>query len=174
MGWRILLLLLVGLISVATAGAKTYTCRDSQGNPYFSDSPENLPASCQGKVEEVKPGAEGYINVVPAQPVPKVSPGQEKSSQGVEHEQQSRRQQVQQLQQLAEQLATSYEEAAQAKRNALRRWSYSSREKIKQADQQIDKAREGKKQLLQELGSMRIFTADEQKIRRTLDRIEDQ
>lgn len=165
----ILILLIIGLLPVASGGAESYSCRDRQGRLFFADSPLSLPDECQGKTKKIESGKEDNLNFVPAVPMPSGS-GKEfkRSVTAVELQQQYHQQQIQQLKLKAEQLAKSYQDAVEAKRSALRRWSYTSRDKIKQADQQMAQARVGKQQLLQELGSLRMSSADEQKVKQTL------
>jgi len=171
----ILVLLLVGLLPVASLGVVSYSCRDSQGELHFADSPANLPAECAGQAQKIETGKVDNLNIVPSAPAPSGSGAEfDDAVRAVERQQVQQQQQIEQLKQRAKQLADSYQEAVTAKRSALKRWSYSSREKIDQADQQIAQARDGKQQLLQELGSVRMPADVEQKIRQRLESIENQ
>jgi Domain of unknown function (DUF4124) len=170
---RILLLLIVGLLSVTSVGAETFSCRDSKGELHFADSPARLPDECQGKTQELKSDKLDKLNIVPATPVPQESGSDfEETVRAAEDARQQRQQQILQLQQRAEKLAKSYQDAVSAKRQALRSWSYSSREEINKADQQMANAREEKQLLIKELETLRMSPEDQQKIKQSLDSIE--
>jgi len=168
-------LILIVLLSVASAAAETYSCRDSQGKLHFADNPANLPEDCRGQEQKIEPGKVGNLNLVPAAPTPPQSGRAfEQTVYSAEKERQQKQQQTRNLQLRAEQLAKKYQEAVRAKRGAVRSWSYDSREQINKADQQIKEARAGKQQLLQELESLKIPSAEEKKIRQELKAIEEE
>jgi len=175
MGRQTLLLLFIGLLSVAAAGADSYSCRDNQGVLYFADSPARLPDECQGQSLEVKPDKLDNLNIVPATPVPQgVTPEIEQSIRATETERQQQQQKILKLQKRAEQLAANYQEALKVKRRALRSWSYTSREEINKAELQMSQAKEDKLLLLQELDALKMSSEDRQKIKQDLDVIGDE
>ena len=169
---RMILLFLVGLLAAGTAFAATYSCRDNRGQLHFADSPANLPAECLGKEKLIDLEKSENLNMVPATAAPPESEEAFADAvRSVENEQQQLQQQLQDLHLRAKQLVKKYREAVVAKRNAQRSWSYSSREQMDLADRQIEEARTGKQQLLQELEDGKIAADDEHLLRQELEAI---
>lgn len=152
--------------------AKTYSCRDGQGRLHFSDNLQGLPEECLGKAIEVKPGKADNLNFVPAQTSSEQTGHEFKQSvQDVDREIKRTKQQTKLLRARAEQLLERDREARQKKHKARRNWSYSSRQTIKQADEDIAQVRTEKQQLLQELDTSGLATGDKEDIRSLLDEI---
>lgn len=164
----LLLLLLINLF-VFSVWAKTYSCRDSQGQLHYSDNLQGLPEECLGKEKEVKPGTADNLNYVPATPQPQGSGIEFKHSvRAVERDLQKEESQKRQLRSRAESLLERYRAAVAGKRQAKRSWSYRSRDIIKQADGEIAQARTGKQQLLDELADAGIPEKEKESIRTIL------
>jgi hypothetical protein len=171
---KVLSLLLIVIFAGVTAHATTYSCRDKQGQLYMTDNLQTLPAECRGRMQKVEPEDPDNLNYVPAQANPQGSGVEfQQAVRNAEREQKKKQERVEKLLQRAEQLAGQYQQAVQDKNNATRRWSYGSRDIIKKADDKIQKSREGKQQLLTEMGEEKISRQDEEKIVFGLDEIED-
>lgn len=171
---KLLFLLFILVFSAVTVQATTYSCRDKQGKLFMTDNPQSLPAECWGRARVVEPIDPDNLNYVPAQADPQGSGAEFKQKvREVEHEQQQKQAQAKKFLLRAEQLAEQYRQAVQGKNNATRRWSYGSREIIQKAEVQIEKAREGKQQLLLAMSGQKVSRADEQKITAWLDEIVD-
>lgn len=167
-----LFLILMAGLSVASGWAKTYSCRDSKGRLHYSDNLQGLPEECLGKEKEVKPGKADNLNFVPATPPPEGSGIEfEHSVRAVERDLQKKESQKRQLKSRAESLLESYRSAVADKRQAKRSWDYSSRDRIKLADDQIEQARIGKQQLLDELDSANIADKEKESVRTILEGI---
>lgn len=158
---------------VGNAQAAIYQCRDEQGRRYFSDRPRGLPEDCREQRQLLNPAGENTFNLVPQQAKP-VGSGAEFEQQVQEMEQQLQRQQEQaaRLLQQARSQAQNYQQAEREKRQALRSWSYNSREQIKAADERIAEARKAKQQLLDELAAHSIPQQKATEIRGWLEQIE--
>lgn len=171
---RVLLLIILFInLSAGVVWAKTYSCRDSSGQLHFSDNLQGLPEECLGKEKVVKPGPADNLNYVPATPVPQGSGIEFKHSvRAVERELQAEESQKRQLHSRAESLLENYRAAVAEKRQAKRSWSYSSRDKIKQADSEIAQARTGKQQLLDELDDAIIPAKEKAAVRTILEGID--
>ena len=171
---RILLLIfLTGLIATS-ASAQIFSCRDSQGMLHYSDNLQGLPEECLGQQQEVKPGGSDKLNFVPASPDSQGSGASFRQSVRAEESKlQEVKQQGQQLQSRAEKILASFQQASQQKRQATRRWSYDSRKIIKQADAEIEQAREERQQVLQELADSRLARQDKKRIEDLLEEVAD-
>lgn len=171
---RIFTLLFVVVFFGTTAHATTYSCRDKQGRLFMGDNLQTFPAECRGRAQVVEPDDPDNLNYVPAQDVPRGAGTEfQQTVRDAEHEQQQEQARVDGFLLRAEQLAEQYQQAVQEKSNATRRWSYGSREIVQKADERIQKAREGKQQLLTEMTGQRISGDDEKKINFWLDGIDD-
>lgn len=174
MRFWILGMMLLPLLGAFPAAAQTYSCRDSQGQLHFADSPARLPAECLGKERQIEQGKVDSINIVPAQPTPQGSGREfEQSVRAAEQELRQKQQRIESLYQKARELSSSYQGAVRSKNDAMRSWSYGSRDKVKAADEQMANARNGKKELLQKLEAERIPSDDQQKIRKILEGVEE-
>jgi len=172
----LLLILLLVNLAVVSGWAKTYSCRDSSGRMHYSDNLQGLPEECLGKEKEFKPGPADNMQYVPALPQPQGS-GDEflQSVRAVELELQEKEEQKQKVQELrgrAGVLVDSYRQAGLDKRKARRSWSNSSRQIFKDADEDLAEAREGKQQLLKELGEVKGLAKEKAAIREMLAGIE--
>jgi len=171
---KLLFLLLILVFSGVTVQATTYSCRDKQGKLFMTDNPQSLPAECWGRARVVESKDPDNLHFVPPQADPQGSGAEfQQTIRDAEHEQQQKKAQVEKMLLRAEQLAEQYRQAVQEKNNATRRWSYGSREIIQKADNRIQKAREGKQQLLTEMSEQKVPRDDEQKIASWLDEIVD-
>lgn len=152
--------------------AKSYSCRDSEGQLHFSDNLQGLPEECWGKEKELTLREPDNLNFVPVTPEPE-KPGIEyqHSVREVERKQQQKMQQARYLEERASRLADQYQKARQTKRNALRSWNYESRQTIKQADVKIGQIRINKQRLLEEVSAIRLASDKERSIRELLDGI---
>ena len=158
-----ILLLVVFLLNVffGTAWSKTYSCRDSSGTLHFSDNLQGLPEECLGKEKVVDQTEPDNLNYVPASQVPAGSGTEFKHSvRAAEREAQQKESQLKNLNLRAESLLERYTQATREKRQAKRSWNYSSRDKIKQADNEIEQVRTAKQQLLEELSGASISSQD--------------
>lgn len=171
---KISALLLVMVFSAVTAQAITYSCRDKQGRLFITDNLQALPAECRGQGQVLEAKDPDNLNYVPAQELPHGAGAEfQQTILDAQREQQQKQERAERLLQRAEQLAEQYQQAVQEKSNATRRWSYGSREIIQKADGRIEKAREGKQQLMVEMKEHKISGEVEKKIVVWLDKIVD-
>ncbi|MDA3904264.1 MAG: hypothetical protein PF441_12560 [Desulfuromusa sp.] len=171
---KVLALLLVMIFSGVTVQAATYSCRDKQGRLFMTDNLQTLPAECLGRGRVLESKDPDNLNYVPAQEIPQGAGAEfQQTVLDAQREQQQKQERVERLLLRAEQLAGQYQQAVQEKNNATRRWSYGSREIIKKADGRIEKAREGKQQLMAEIKGQKIPWDAEEKISVRLDEIAD-
>ena len=158
-----------------SVGAATYSCRDSEGRLYITDNLQALPEDCRAVADKMDFDDPDKLNYVPQQDLD--SKVKKKFEQQVRDEEvrldQERKQAVNFMRQ-AEQAAALYQQAVVEKRQALRRWSYQSRELISRADQQIEKTRADKRQLLDDMGDQRLDREQARRILFELEKIEDQ
>ncbi|MCW8859352.1 MAG: hypothetical protein OQK50_04090 [Deltaproteobacteria bacterium] len=163
---RVLICLLaVTMMILVTSQAATYSCRDSQGQLHITDNLQALPEDCRGSARIYKPETPDNLNFVPQKAAPKGSGAEfQEDVRNAEREIQQKQLRIESYLQRAEQLSADYLQAEKEKRQATRRWSYGSRDIIRQADERIARARLGKKQLLQELSGQKIAKDDEKKI----------
>ncbi|MEA3544431.1 MAG: DUF4124 domain-containing protein [Thermodesulfobacteriota bacterium] len=166
MRFMVCLSLVFMFIGTAVAGdATTYSCRDQDGQLHLTDNLQALPEECRGVAKNIKPVTPDNLNYVPSQPEPQGSGIEfQQAVRDAERKQQQEQVQVKKLLQRAEQLAAQYRQAVQEKRKSTRRWSYGAREIIQKAEIQIEDAREGKKQLLDEMDGQKIAPDDNRKI----------
>lgn len=154
---RVLLLLLIPFLSLSSAYGETFHCRDKQGHLHITDNIQALPEECRQGAQSSGNSDPDNLNYVPAQ----------KTSKDVkrrflreiqEEEEKNARQKArgEELLQRAERAAANFEQAVKEKRQALRRWTYQSREIIKDADERMAKAREQKNRLIGELEGARL------------------
>lgn len=169
---KVLSLWLLVMVIAITAQATTYSCRDKQGKLYITDNLQSLPAECRGQTQKVKSEDPDNLNYVPAQTDPQGSGDQFlRAVRDTEREQKQKKARGERLVKRAEQLVAQYKQAIQDKNNATRRWSYASRGVIQKADEVIESAREGKRQLLTEIDRANISRENEEKIVSWLDEI---
>jgi len=174
---RVFLLFLI-LVNTAVVSclAQTYSCRDAQGQTHFADSPQGLPEECWEKAQLHKPKPGDNVQYVPAAPSPKGSgPAFQETvreaEQQLEHQQQQEVK-FQKIRERAAQLVGSYRQARIDKRRARRSWSNSSRQIIQEADENIEKARTGKQNLLKELARVEVATEKKTQVEEILEEIE--
>lgn len=168
------LLVLIWLIP-ATVLATTYSCRDREGQLHVTDNLQALPQECRERAQVHEEQDSGTLNFVPEQQKP-AGAGREFERQVREVEQavRQRQQRSENYRQQAQELVADYQQAVREKRQAIRSWSYESREIIQAADDQIGKARSGKKSLLQKLSGARLPSKDKLEIREILNAIEEE
>ena len=173
-----LLIMLFVNIAVGACLAQTYSCRDEQGQIHFADSPQGLPTECWEKAQLHKSGPGDDVQYVPASPRSKGSgPDFTQSLQEVEQELSQKQKQEQRylkVRERAEELVASYRQARTDKRRARRSWSNSSRQIIKEADENIEKARTGKQNLLDELARLGVSAKKKATIEDILEEIEEE
>ena len=171
----VICLLSVMVVTVVTVSATTYSCRDREGQLHVTDNLQALPEECRGKATIMQPDTPDNLNFVPQKNTPTGSDAEyQKNVREVEREIQQKQLHLEEYVKRAEQLTTQYRQAVQEKRQATRRWDYGSRDVILQADKRIEKIREGKQQLLNDLRGQGIPREEEQKIRERLKEISDQ
>ena len=170
---RLIQLTVLILLLPAMALATTYSCRDREGQLYMTDNPQALPKECRERTQVREKEDSGTLNFVPEQQAPAGAGREfERQVREVEEGLQQRQQRSDNYRQQAQQLVADYQQAVREKRQALRSWSYESREIIQAADERVRKARAGKKKLLQELDNTRLLRKDEQAIREILKGVE--
>lgn len=171
----LLCLLLVFVVFLLEAEATTYSCRDSKGQLHITDNLQALPEECRGKAQVIQSGeTPDNLNFVPQIDQPKGSGAEfQQNVREADRALQQKREKVEEYVRRAAELAEEYRSAEQEKRQATRRWSYRSRDIIRQADDRLERVRQGKKQLLKELRGQRIPSDKEKGIRADLDVIVD-
>lgn len=170
---RLLLMILVLGWLAPLCWGQTYTCRDSSGQLHFADNLQGLPEECRGNEKVVNPGKADNLNFVPATPAESgVTREFEKSVESVERELREKRETAQQLRLQSETLRERYQETLAAKRRAQRVWGYDSRDKIKQADTEIERIKSEKQRLLAELMVARMPAKERAAIREVLAEVE--
>lgn len=153
--------------------ATLYSCRDSAGRLHVSDNLQSLPEECRGNARELDPNDADNVQFVP--PLPPVTVEDSRFEQEVLEQQQKleeRRATEQRMIEEAEELLATYERMQQERRNAKRSWSYSSRETIQRATEEIARVRADKERLLAELQEHHLPSETVEKIRRTLAQID--
>jgi hypothetical protein len=150
-----------------------YSCRDSTGRLHVTDNLQSLPKECRGSARELGPNDSDNVQFVP--PLPPVEVENSRFEQEVLEQQrrlEERRATEQRMIDEAEELLATFLQAQQERRSAQRRWSYSSRETIQQATEEIARVRADKERLLGELREQRLPSETAEKIRRTLAQID--
>lgn len=171
----VICLLSVIFMTVVSASATIYSCRDQEGQLHMTDNLQALPEECRGAAKIVPLNTPDNLNFVP-QKAPPMGSGDEyqENIREADREIQQKRLRLEGFVQRAEQLVAEYHQAVEEKHQATRRWNYGSRDVIRKADERIDKIRKEKQQLLTEMSGLRIPQGDEQKIRQRLNEISDQ
>ncbi|MFO7577228.1 MAG: DUF4124 domain-containing protein [Pelovirga sp.] len=167
--FAMILCLLVPVSGFATL----YSCRDSTGRLHVTDNLQSLPDECRSSARELDPNDPDNVQFVP--PLPPVEVENSRFEQEVLEQQrrlEERRATEQRMIDEAEELLATYLQAQQERRNAQRSWSYSSRETIQQATEEIARVRADKERLLGELREQRLPTETVEKIRRALAQID--
>lgn len=172
--YRMLSLLLCLSLMAVTAYGATYTCRDKDGKLYMSDNLQALPEECRAGAKAMEPDTPDNLNFVPSQDVPQGS-GREfqQEVRDAEQQREQRRKLIDSYTARAASLVEQYRQAVQEKRQAKRSWSYSSRDIISNADQKIEDARVGKRNLLSEMERQNLPDRDTVRIREVLEGIGD-
>lgn len=164
---------LLVLLMIGSAAAEIYSCRDADGRLHVSDNLQALPDDCRPEAKKLSDTGTDTLNVVPYDAGSSSPDFRFEQLLREQHQlQQERQDAAERLTRKAEELLTSYKQARQDRRTALRRWSYDSRQIIQEADEQIATVRTEKQQLLAELDEWRLSAETENLIRRTLDEIE--
>ncbi|MDX2479616.1 MAG: DUF4124 domain-containing protein [Desulfuromusa sp.] len=171
---KTLALLLVIVFSGVTVQATTYSCRDKQGRLFMTDNLQTLPAECRGQVQVLESKDPDNLNYVPAQEAPQGAGAEfQQTILDVQREQQHKQERIKSLLLRAEQLAEHYRQSVKEKYRARRYWHSGSREVIQQADGRIEKAREGKQEIVTEMNKLKIPRDAKKKIIDWLDEIAD-
>jgi outer membrane murein-binding lipoprotein Lpp len=172
---RVLTCLCVLSLFALSAFAASYSCRDSRGRLHITDNLQSLPEDCRASATEAPQEDPDNLHYVPSRrPSPEVSDREfKKQVREVEQELRKKRLKTDELAVRARELAADYQRTVSEKRQALRRWSYQSRDKIRDADERIDRIREEKKQLLTEMETVRMDRDEARQIRADLDTIEE-
>ena len=169
---QLIFIFLLALYPTLSRSAETYSCRDSAGQLHFADKPERLPQDCRGNAKIIHPEKLENINIVPSPKGSKKSNTEfEQMVRKQEKEEQQRLLRIGQVRQRTDELALEYETARKQKRQALRRWTYSSREEIQENDQKMVQILKEKDQLLSELEMLRMFPDEKEKLRGSLQSI---
>jgi hypothetical protein len=154
--------------------ATLYTCRDSEGRLHVTDNLQSLPDECRGVAREVEATDPDNLHFVPERtPAPAVDSRSEFKRQLLEQQRQQQEQQQRedQLIKEARDLADQFEQAQQARRNAIRRWSADSRRTIEGAMDDMTAARSGKQLLLADLERQRVSITTSEQVRAILEQI---
>lgn len=131
-----------------TWGGEIYSCRDSQGQLHLSDNPLDLPEACRATAVRTAPEAENFT-IVPAVLQKSAPSGEvEQAVREVEEKIESQQQRLAQYRQRATALVRTYRQVLEEKRSAKRRWTYNSRKIIAQANEQIERLKGEKRDLL--------------------------
>jgi len=170
------IVLLFALLCLAQpALAKTYSCRDSDGQLHFSDNLQGLPEECLGKEQVVKPGPIDNLQYVPETKLPAESNEEfRRAVRQVEREERLRNQAANQFRQQTEGLRQRYLDIKEEMRRARRIWDDRSRQKLKQLKVDLANLLEEKQSLQQELTDRRLKREDQQAIEVILQDIEDE
>lgn len=146
LGWA------VGLWPPA-AEAQVYRCRDQSGILLMTDDPSKFPPGCR-PVEDPLEGA-GALSVAPTL--------DESEMPAAEAEELARREQAARAERRAlietwkgraQELAGAYQAAVSRRNQAYNRWSYGSREVVRQSLEEMAQARAGKEKLLEEMAQV--------------------
>lgn len=171
---RILILMVIFVTLPLVATATLYTCRDSDGRLHVTDNLQSLPDECRADVREVEATDPDNLHFVPeTTPAPAVDSRSEFQRQLREQERQQQEQQQREEQMIKEArgLADRFEQAQQARRNAIRRWSSNSRSTIERAADEMNAARSGKQRMLAELERQRLSIRTSEQVRALLEQI---
>lgn len=173
---RLVVCFLLAFMMMAMAvGAATYSCRDRDGRLYMTDNLQSLPEECRAAAEKMQSEDPDNLNYVPQQDLDsKVSQKFEQQVREEELRIEQEKRQAENFMRRAEQSAALYQQAVVEKRQAFRRWTYQSRELIGRFDQQIEKARADKRQLLDEISDQRLDSERMRQILLELEKVEDQ
>ncbi len=171
---RLLSVFILCLLLAAPAAGQNYSCRDKDGQLHFSDNLANLPPECQSEAKELKPRATDNLNFVPGFSTPVASEREvEQQLREIELQEAREKRQAEQLLAQAEELVSQYNGAIRAKNDAYRSWDYSSREKVKDAERQIQLARDAKQQVLEKLPRAKLSREKKARIKELLEQIEE-
>lgn len=168
---RGLLVMFFSLLMVPVAVAEPiHRCVDSSGNLVLTDDPAKFPPGC--KPLEQGPAGGGTFNVLTMPETDSGALGQAEEAAGRERAERSERQaQIAAWKEQARDLVSAYQAAETRRNQAFRRWSYSSRETVSLALEQMEQAREEKQALLRQIDQMFVPAQDRDEIRGMLDAI---
>jgi hypothetical protein len=172
---KILLVLIILALSAPLTMATMYSCRDADGKLFISDNLQSLPAECRGDKQQITYRDDpDNLNYVPAGKAPAGAGAEfQQEVQQVENEQQQEKQQIENLHQRVDKITRQYQQLVREKRAETRSWSYNSREKIDEVDQQIAQIRAEKQQLSTAIEGMRMSQQDKKQLLSQLAAIED-
>ncbi len=169
-----LILMVIFCLSPMVVEATLYSCRDSEGRLHVTDNLQALPEECRTEVREIEAGDPDNLNFVPETTPPPVEDTRSRFEQQVLEQQRRQQEQEQREEQLISQardLVARFEQAQQDRRNAIRSWSYDSRETIERAVDDMAAARNGKQQLLTNLEQQRVSIRTSEQVRAILEQI---
>lgn len=168
---RGLVVVFFSLLMVSAAVAETiHRCIDPSGNLVLTDDPAKFPPGC--KPLEQAPEGGGTFNVLTVPETTSAAAGQADEAARLERAERSERQaQIAAWREQARDLVSTYQAAETRRNQAFRRWSYSSRETVNQALEQMEQAREEKQALLRQIDQMFVPAQDRDEIRGILDAI---
>ncbi len=170
----VILCSIFSLLLSSSVCAEIYSCRDKQGRIHVSDNLQTLPDECRAEARQLQATDPDNLHYVPdAGSVTTSDPRVEGFVREQQHRRQEREEAAERLLQKADELLSVYQQAQKDRRNAVRSWSYASRQNIQKAQQQIANVRMEKQQVLEELEQWRFSAETKDRIRRTLDGISD-
>lgn len=168
---RGLVVVCFSLLMVSTAVAEPiHRCVDPRGNLVLTDDPGKFPPDCK-PLEQV-PESVGTFNVLTMPEPDSGGLGQADEAARLERAERSEHQvQIAAWKEQARDLVSAYRAAETRRNQAFRSWSYSSRETVSQALEQMAQASEEKQALLQQIDQMFVPAQDRDEIRGILDAI---
>lgn len=170
---RFLILSINFTILVNPVAAETVACTDSNGTLHIADNMMSLPKECRNASKPYESTGSGEVIYVPALPDNKNTRRDfERSVEQEERTQAQQRRQETNLFQRAESVANSYINAVAARKAAVRSKKYGTREQIQTADVIMQRSRNEKTALLQELKKARISQQKRQEIEVMLNKID--
>ncbi|KIH75659.1 protein of unknown function [Geoalkalibacter ferrihydriticus] len=154
----------------AWAADEIYRCRDQSGQLVMTDDPGKFPPDCEPLDEA--PESEGTLSVQPTpEPLPGVARSAEEDAHRARAERAERQERIAAWKDEARELVATFQGAETRRNQAYRRWSYSSREVVQEALEQMEAARQGKEELLREIDRVYVPAPDREEIDRILEAI---
>jgi hypothetical protein len=168
--WKVALVVFSVFLATTLSAQEIHRCIDESGNLVMTDDPGKFPPGC--RPVETKPDGQGTFNVLPSPDVPApATENAQAAADRVRAEISDRQEQIAAWKDQARQLVSDYQAAETRRNQAFRRWSYSSREVVRQAQEQMAQALEDKEKLLQEVDRVFVPAPDREEIRRILEDI---
>lgn len=161
------------LLLAPVCWGQTYSCRDSSGQQHFADNLQGLPEECRGQEKVIQPGSTDNLNFVPAVPADQAGGRSfQQSVEAVERELREKKETEQRLKDEAEALRDRFRTVLTEKRRAKRVWGYDSRQKIEQANAELEIIKAEKQRLQKELSVARLAAQDREVVQGFLAEIE--